>query len=360
MAILDAIDNALGAGRKIYLHCWGGIGRTGTAVGCWLVRHGLTGEAALARLNALYRTSAQSRYFPRSPETDAQVLFILDWKETPPPSLHSSLLPPEEMAAGETPLSHRERGRGEAIDWHARFVQQAAWTRDLRTYLFERAGLAQAQRVLEVGCGTGAILSELDTRAAVHGLDLNPARLVEAHLHVPQAALVCGNALRLPYPSAAFEITFCHFLLLWVPDPLQALLEMRRVTRPGGYVLALAEPDYSARVDKPEALVPLGHWQTESLRRQGADPGLGARLAELFRQAGIPPIETGSLHEGEATPPTPVERNLEWAVLESDLTGFVPPQEIQRMKLLDVQAWERGERVFTVPTYFAWGRVNGF
>ena len=244
------------------------------------------------------------------------------------------------------------------MNWHARFVQQAAWTRDLRSYLFEHAGMEQAQRVLEVGCGTGAILSQLVTRAAVHGLDLEPGRLVEAGAHAPGSALVCGNALRLPYPPAIFDITFCHFLLLWVHDPLQALREMARVTRAGGHVIALAEPDYETRLDKPDELAPLGRWQTESLQRQGADLGLGARLADLFRQAGISLIETGSLNEGGERPPAPGERELEWAVLEADLAGFVPAQEIQRMKLLDEQAWERGERVLCVPTYFAWGRVN--
>ena len=79
--LLDALDASLSAGEKLYLHCWGGIGRTGTAVGCWLVRHGLTGGQALIRLNELYRTSGQSRLFPRSPETDAQIKFILDWME---------------------------------------------------------------------------------------------------------------------------------------------------------------------------------------------------------------------------------------------------------------------------------------
>jgi hypothetical protein len=79
--LLDAVDTALAAGHKVYLHCWGGIGRTGMAVGCWLVRHGLTGEKALLRLNELYRTTRQSRTFPRSPETDAQVRFILDWED---------------------------------------------------------------------------------------------------------------------------------------------------------------------------------------------------------------------------------------------------------------------------------------
>jgi hypothetical protein len=45
VAILDAIDEHLREGRVIYLHCWGGIGRTGTIVGCWLVRHGWQGRA---------------------------------------------------------------------------------------------------------------------------------------------------------------------------------------------------------------------------------------------------------------------------------------------------------------------------
>ena len=243
------------------------------------------------------------------------------------------------------------------MDWHKRFLQQAAWTRDLRGYLFECAGLTRAQRVLEVGCGTGAILSDLVTSATLHGLDLEPARLAEARTHFPTAALVCGNALALPYPAGIFDITFCHFLLLWVQDPLLALLEMKRLTRPGGAVLALAEPDYDSRVDKPVALAPLGRWQTESIRRQGADPGLGSRLAALFQQAGIQPIETGSLRRGGERLLAPAEQDLEWEVLEADLAGWVAEREIQGMKSLDKQAWERGERVLHVPTYFAWGKV---
>ena len=127
------------------------------------------------------------------------------------------------------------------MDWHSRFLQQAAWTRDLRGYLLERAGLTQARRVLEVGCGTGVILSDLVTSAAIHGLDLEASRLAEARINVPAASLTCGNALALPYPSGIFDITFCHFLLLWVQDPLLALLEMKRLTCQGGAVLALAE-----------------------------------------------------------------------------------------------------------------------
>jgi hypothetical protein len=77
--ILSAIDSALAEGRNIYVHCWGGIGRTGTTVGCYLVRQGLTGEQALAQLAGLWKDVPKSSYFPRSPETDRQVKFVLNW-----------------------------------------------------------------------------------------------------------------------------------------------------------------------------------------------------------------------------------------------------------------------------------------
>jgi SAM-dependent methyltransferase len=250
------------------------------------------------------------------------------------------------------------------MDWHSRFLQQASWTGDLRRYLFASAGLNQARLVLEVGCGTGAILPGLTTTAAVHGLDLEHARLVEAHRHVPSAVLACGNALVLPYRSGVFDITFCHFLLLWVRQPLQALKEMKRVTRPGGSVIAMAEPDYSSRVDKPAGLAPLGRLQTEALERQGADTGLGKHLAGLFLEVGIKIIETGPIQIGSGSGdkfqtrqvlPTLVERALEWAVLEADLAGLLTAEELHRLKTVDEEAWARGERVLHVPTYFAWG-----
>jgi len=243
------------------------------------------------------------------------------------------------------------------MDWDKRFRQQAEWTRLLRAYLFDKTGLVDAQRVLEVGCGTGVLLAGLPTRAAVHGLDLDPDRLAEARQHAPTAWLARGDALCLPYHSAIFDITFCHFLLLWVLNPLQAMHEMRRVTRPGGCVLALAEPDDSGRIDLPKALEPLGRWQAESLRRQGADPNLGRRLGELFAGAGITVIETGCLSKCETHSLMRGEWQMEWGVLEADLAGVVPDEELKRIKKLDEEAWMSGERVLYVPTHYAWGRL---
>jgi ubiquinone/menaquinone biosynthesis C-methylase UbiE len=240
------------------------------------------------------------------------------------------------------------------MDWHRRYLQQAGWTRDLRAYLFKKAGLNDQSRLLEVGCGTGAILSELPNSARLHGLDIDALALAQCHVQVPTAALVQGNALQLPYADKAFEIVYCHFLLLWVTDPLQALLEMKRVAITGGHIIAFAEPDYTSRIDRPPELAALGQWQTESLKRQGADPGLGGRLADLFFRAGIDLVETGPI-QGQYADPSPAEWETEWAVIESDLAGFISNDEIQRMKKLDQQARALGQRVFHIPTYFAWG-----
>jgi len=79
--ILDTIDAALTAGGNVYVHCWGGIGRTGAVVGSYLVRHGLTGDAALAQIATWWQGVEKSARSPRSPETNEQVALIRDWQE---------------------------------------------------------------------------------------------------------------------------------------------------------------------------------------------------------------------------------------------------------------------------------------
>jgi hypothetical protein len=79
MTILNTVDQSLQEGRKIYLHCWGGIGRTGTTVGCYLVRHGKTGKEALRQLAEWWKTVPKSQIHVHSPETGAQADFVLHW-----------------------------------------------------------------------------------------------------------------------------------------------------------------------------------------------------------------------------------------------------------------------------------------
>ena len=80
-AILDAVDAALDQGSTVYVHCWGGIGRTGTVVGCWLVRHGFTGDGALRQIAEWWQHVEKSRIHRMSPQTHEQRNFVRDWVE---------------------------------------------------------------------------------------------------------------------------------------------------------------------------------------------------------------------------------------------------------------------------------------
>jgi protein-tyrosine phosphatase len=75
--ILTTIQEEIAAGRPVYVHCWGGVGRTGTVIGCWLVEQGLSGAAAIDRIAALRKTTPDG--FKRSPETDEQRRYICEW-----------------------------------------------------------------------------------------------------------------------------------------------------------------------------------------------------------------------------------------------------------------------------------------
>ncbi len=78
--ILDSIDAAIENEGLAYVHCWGGIGRTGTIIGCWLSRRGKKGSPALNRLRELWCCCPKSKYC-QSPETDKQTQYILNWNE---------------------------------------------------------------------------------------------------------------------------------------------------------------------------------------------------------------------------------------------------------------------------------------
>lgn len=76
--IQQVITSAFDEGHTVYVHCWSGIGRTGTVIGCYLVEQEVSGAEALAEIRRLRRGIADSRR--KSPETGAQEDFVKSWR----------------------------------------------------------------------------------------------------------------------------------------------------------------------------------------------------------------------------------------------------------------------------------------
>lgn len=119
--VLDTIDTALAAGEGVYLHCWGGVGRTGTVVGCHLVRHGASGEEALTAVQRLFGTMSTTkvqRHPEGSPQTSAQRNVVRTWAAndraaTASPSVAGTVA--ETAARATTGRSTQSLSRGERI-----------------------------------------------------------------------------------------------------------------------------------------------------------------------------------------------------------------------------------------------------
>jgi len=243
-------------------------------------------------------------------------------------------------------------------NWHRRYQQQAGWTAALRSHLFSQIGLGEGGSVLEVGCGTGAVTADLARRypVASFGVDWNLEFLRLAAHHDPLTRYTCADAHFLPFAGAIFDVIFAHMFFLWISDEDRIMAEILRTLRPGGWVLALAEPDYGGRIDYPPDLAALGRLQAEALSRQGAKPQRGRELASIFLRAGLTRVESGVLGGRWRTAEALDGLEDEWLVMRADLEGLVSTGELARFYEVDKSAREAGDRILFVPTWYAIGQ----
>ena len=163
--------------------------------------------------------------------------------------------------------------------------RQAAWLAPARARLFRRVQIARRRRVLELGCGRGAVTGELARRCGgtLVALDRSRVALADAG-RFAAATQILGDAATLPFAAASFDMVFCQLALMWFDAPA-ATEEIHRVLQPGG-VLAAIEPDFGGMIEHPPQIATRDLW-VSALARAGADALVGRKLPGLLTRAGF-------------------------------------------------------------------------
>jgi len=241
--------------------------------------------------------------------------------------------------------------------WHARYRQQAIWTSDTRRFIFDEVGISPDDILLEVGCGTGAILEILKDEGYenIVGVDNIFLTLLGSNI---DCSITCADGLHLPYLDASFSHCLCHFFLMWVSDPLAALREMARVTAPNGWLLALAEPDYGGRIDYPQSLERLGKIQAKALRKQGANTNMGRLLFSLFKECGLDNVSTGIITARWGSDKGIDSLKNDLKVLRRDLAHVVSKDELDELLVQAESITTSKDSLWFVPIFYAYGRVQ--
>ncbi len=247
----------------------------------------------------------------------------------------------------------------ENIDfWHQRFEQQAKWTENIRSYIIRNINIEPGCKILEVGSGTGAVLNHFsnDLNPEKYGIDLDWNNLQYNAKSEPVNRLILGNGLRLPIRANVFDITYCHYLLLWIKNPIQLLNEMKRATRSGGWICLFAEPDYLSRIISPEPLQFLGNIQNNSLIQQGVRLDTGRNLSNWLVEIGLTKIYWGILGSHQPALTLPKEGDVEWLTIKSDLEKLLDQNEIENLRNQYINSSKSGSKILFVPTFYAFGQ----
>jgi SAM-dependent methyltransferase len=175
------------------------------------------------------------------------------------------------------------------------------YSRLLSAQLADFASVKAGQRVLDVGCGTGALTGELVRRLGPDGVaavDPSTSFVAACRERNPGVDIRQAQAEQLPFPDSIFDAALAQLVVHFMSDPVAGLADMRRVTRPDGVVAACVWDHAGAQGPLRifwEAARSLGAVIDDESKRAGTSEG---HLAELFEAAGLRQIESTALSVG--------------------------------------------------------------
>jgi SAM-dependent methyltransferase len=176
-------------------------------------------------------------------------------------------------------------------------------SRDLESHGFFLLPLLQAgQDVLDAGCGPATISADIAdavfpgkvTALDISTCELDQGRRLAQGREIVNLEFVAGSAYEMPFPDSAFGVVFSLDVIEHLSEPLRALQEFRRVTRPGGFV-ALSAPDWDAIEISPLPMA-LGraiNAYRDLEERNGGNSRAGLHLSEWLKEVGFTPLSSG-------------------------------------------------------------------
>jgi ubiquinone/menaquinone biosynthesis C-methylase UbiE len=241
---------------------------------------------------------------------------------------------------------------------HESVLRSHRWRTAANSAAYLLPHLQPEMSLLDVGSGPGTITADLARRVA----RVTASEVSEPALALTRAGIEAGgvgnvdfavaDVHRLDLPDDSFDVVHAHQVLQHVGDPVQALREMRRVTKPGGLVAA-RDSDYAAFAWHP-ALPALTEWMTlyqKLARGNGGEPDAGRRLLSWARAAGFDEVTATSSTWCFATPDERAwwggmwaERILGSAMAEQALaTGAATEDDLRRISRAWLEWAETGD-----------------
>jgi ubiquinone/menaquinone biosynthesis C-methylase UbiE len=231
-----------------------------------------------------------------------------------------------------------------------------------------QAGLRPGMKAADFGCGVGVVTRMMGEMVgpsgSVTGIDVNSQQLAEAAAWcesqgVRNASFVTADATRTGLPRGSFDLVYCRFLLLHLPDPMACLREMRDLLRPGGIIVVEDGDLATAMSVPPTSIDAFAYLFCRFGPVRGLDYSLARNLYHMVMRAGFADVDV-EIHQPAITRGEN-RYFLKWSVEEAGPTfvgaGIVTPERLATT-LVDMQkAIEDPDVLILAPRMsLVWGR----